>query len=159
MLNIERTAEPKVIRLTHRIFRRIRKVKNFARDIKYTAKMLRGIASGYDDLQESFDNPWEYIEYAKNETRAHDGAYTSTIKYDTHVVPYHVCVSWKNHTHTPLPIVIDAESAYTIQNAVVRTLHWLWNNAFPLCPSAFREAVMGCARYENQFDAKGEIRC
>ena len=123
----------------------------FLEDIKYTIKMMRGILSGFDDLQVKAEDGWEYVEYKQFVSLSWDGKRSAGIEYDLPDYPYYVCAAWKNHTHTPLPILIDAESEYPIQNAMVKALHWMWT-ALGKCPAGFEAAVVSCAYYERQFN-------
>lgn len=118
-------------------------------DLKYTAKLVRGVLSGFDDLQRQVDG-WEYVEYTIRTTRDWRGERGGGISYDLPDNPYYVCVAWNNRSHTPLPIVLDADSEYKLQNMVVRFLCWLHTRG--LCGAAWEAATIACAYYAHQFE-------
>ncbi len=118
-------------------------------DIKYTVKLLRGIVSGFDGLQEQDTGKWDYIANTSTFTRKPNGEWTGQESYDTYVHSYYVCVRWNNGSHTPLPIVLDdGDYDDTMQSALVRAMIWL--HAKSLAPSAWTSAFKACAYYQHQ---------
>jgi hypothetical protein len=117
------------------------KIGYFIQDIKYTAKLLRGVLSGFDDLQQCCDGEWEYVPYRRD--------WWGALNYEVGDHPYYVCATWLDGSHTPLPIILAPEhSEYPLQGMLVKALHrvamW-WGKC-----EEFESAVMACARYEHQ---------
>jgi len=128
------------------------KTKFVVQDIKYAAKLLCGMMSGYDGLQVQFNGNWEYIAFESTKKRKIDGSYVGSIEFEPIENPHYVCIAWQNKSHTPLPVVLD-DAEYPIQKIVVRLFDFLWNHA-PFCPEAWRAALTGAAQYKSQYENK-----
>ncbi|MBU1750863.1 MAG: hypothetical protein KKA73_24540 [Chloroflexi bacterium] len=105
-------------------------------NVRFAHKILRGATAGYTGLQ------WQ-----DGEKQWHDIACDpATGKWEDADLPYYVCVSWANWTHTPLPIILQwGQPQYPLQNWVVRILDRL---GWP----AMRTAMAACRSYEKQVD-------
>jgi hypothetical protein len=110
-------------------------------DLYYSAKLLCGAISGFDDLQQRFAGEWEYIEYVSTSSKDVWGEVSHTFEYDCEGIdPQYACVLWNNGTHTPLPVVL-ADGQYAIQDFLAMKLAWI---------PAFAQAQKACAILENQ---------
>ena len=121
-------------------------------DLKYSLKLLRGVASGYDGLQYQFDGPWLYVPERVGWVRDEYGNYKSESQWlDFPDQPYYVCALWKDGSHTPLPIILGCQDdgAPSVQQfvvAVLESLAFRWHRAV-----SFGAAFEDCARYEHSF--------
>jgi len=120
-------------------------------DVSYSAKLVVGVISGFDDLQHHTEGEWEYVEYTTTWTRKWNGEWEGGVSYDLLEQPHYICVRWQNGRHCPLPIVLGDDSEYSMQNAIMQFLHWL---AFYVerCKS-FGNAFVSCAHYDHQFES------
>lgn len=119
-------------------------------NIKYAAKLVRGILAGYDGLQTREVESWEYVEFARAALRKWDGSYSDSVDFTLLNAPFYVCVAWQNKNHTPLPVILGNGGEYPAQKFVADFFHWMWNK-MPFCPEAWRAALMDCARYNEQW--------
>jgi hypothetical protein len=121
-------------------------------DLYYTTKFVAGVLSGFDGLQIRFAGEWEYVEYSQVEKRDVWGNISRSFRYDAEEPPEHVCVLWKNGSHTPLDVIILADGFYPLQNAVAALLSQL-----PFV-RAFYAALKAAVLYEHDHrDEGGDI--
>lgn len=125
--------------------------EKISNDLSHSIKLIAGAMSGFDGLQFSNQDGWEYVEEHIEYDRRWDGQYVNIhSSFSLADAPYYICVRWENGRHCPLPIILYLNSEYSIQNLVVRVLHRLAFYA-DKC-EAFRQAFEACAYYEHQFD-------